>query len=272
MKKLPETMFEEEYDAARDLGFPCYVFDEDASTMEEGLESLPEGSDKLLYRGWILTEQRYEKMQKVVESKGYNLVNSSTQYAFVTYFHNYYPKIKSLSPPAVWTYDKSTMSAWIESRKLGNGPFVIKDHIKSAKYKWNEACFIPKYAGREQFEYVANNLLEHQGKLFARGFVVKQYLPLKKISDKLYPECEECRMFFLNNDLIAATHYHRRRDPDIDFSPFIEIAMTFNVPFFSMDIAQTEKGDWTIVDVGSGECSDLPPNLDPVSFYKRLQV
>jgi len=69
--------------------------------------------------------------------------------------------------------------AWSQSRKLGDGPFVIKDHIKSAKLLWNEACFIAKASGRENFEWIADNLINEQGKTFNRGFVVKQYVPLQ---------------------------------------------------------------------------------------------
>jgi hypothetical protein len=49
-----------------------------------------------------------------------------------------------------------------------------------------------------------------------------------------------------------------------------EIAKRFDAPFFTMDVAQTEKGDWIVVDMGSGECSSLPPSLSPALFFRRL--
>jgi hypothetical protein len=63
---------------------------------------------------------------------------------------------------------------------LGDGPFVIKDHVKSAKHRWHEACFVPKGAGRDDFEQVAENLKRDQGKSFFRGFVVMQYVLLRQ--------------------------------------------------------------------------------------------
>jgi hypothetical protein len=29
-------------------------------------------------------------------------------------------------------------------------------------------------------------------------------------------------------------------------------------------------GNWIVVDMGAGECSSLPPSLEPTSFYSRL--
>ena len=66
----------------------------------------------------------------------------------MTYFPNSYPKIRDCSPAAVWTDTPDSFLAWTLARKLGDGPFVIKDHIKSAKHLWHEACFAPRWAGR----------------------------------------------------------------------------------------------------------------------------
>ena len=82
--------------------------------------------------------------------------------------------------------------------------------------------------------------------------------------------CEEYRLFFWKGKLLTATHYHRQPENPVDWSPFIELAQRFAAPFFSMDIAQTEAGDWLVVDMGAGECSSLPPSLDPATFYREL--
>jgi hypothetical protein len=52
----------------------------------------------------------------------------------VSYFPNYYPKIRDHSSAAVWTDTPDSLLAWTLARRLGDGPFVIKDHIKSAKH------------------------------------------------------------------------------------------------------------------------------------------
>jgi hypothetical protein len=276
MRKLPDSVFEAEFDAARALGFECLLFAEESIEFEgldRALRNLPPTDDcELLYRGWIFTEERYRQFHSALLVKGYRLISTPEQYAEVTYFPNYYPKIREVSPRAVFTDAPEAYQAWSLSRKLGDGPFVIKDHIKSAKHQWHEACFIPKGAGREQFEWTAENLKREQDKVFNRGFVVKEYIPLRSrgASPREYPMCEEYRLFFWHKRLLVASHYHDQPANPVDWQAFEQIAQLFDSPFFSMDVAQTEKGDWIIVDMGAGECSSLPPSLPPARFYEKL--
>src|SRR5215213_2602500 len=211
MRKLPEPNFEPEFDAAKSLGFNCLLFDEDAlcaGDIDLALRRLPPGDGRdLLYRGWILTEEVYGHLHGALAGRGYSLASSGAQYAEVTYFPNYYPKIRQFSPDAVWTDTPDAFLAWTLARKLGDGPFVVKDHVKSAKHLWHEACFVPKGSGRENFERIAENLRREQGQSFFRGFVVKQYVPLRSRGDspRAYPMCEEYRLFFWKGRLLAAS-------------------------------------------------------------------
>jgi ATP-grasp domain-containing protein len=276
MRKLPEPIFEAEYDAARAIGFDCRLFDEEALSagdIDSALKRLPTTAEcHLLYRGWILSEELYGRFHHALLERGYSLVSSPNQYAEVTYFPNYYAKIRDCSPAAVWTESADAYAAWTMSRTLGDGPFVIKDHIKSAKHHWHDACFVPKGAGREQFEFIAENLKKEQGPTFYRGFVVKQYVPLQTRgeSPREYPQCEEYRLFFWNQRLMISSHYHRQSANPVDWSRFEEIALRFESPFFTMDVAQTEQGDWIVIDMGAGEVCSLPPSLAPETFYQKL--
>ena len=276
MRKLPEPIFEPEFDAAKSLGFDCLLFDEEALSsgdIDLAFKRLPPGDgSELLYRGWILTEELYRRFQESLSARGYSLISSAAHYAEVTYFPNYYPKIRDFSPVAVWTDTPDSFLAWTLARKLGDGPFVIKDHIKSAKHLWHEACFFPKDSGRENFERIAENLKREQGDTFFRGFVVKQFVPLRSRgqSPREYPMCEEYRLFFWKRQLLIASHYHRQPENAVDWSPFVALALRFDAPFFTMDVAQTEAGNWIVVDMGAGECSSLPPSLAPTRFYSRL--
>jgi ATP-grasp domain, R2K clade family 3 len=222
MKKLPDTVFEHEFDAAKSLGFDCLLFAEDVLShegAEQSVRHLPDGDGgQLLYRGWILSEAVYEQLYETLLARGYRLVSSPKQYAEVTYLPNYYPKVREVSPPSVWTETPDEYQAWSRSRTLGDGPFVLKDHIKSAKHRWHDACFVPKNAGRERFEEIAAALKEEQGKSFHRGFVVKQYVPLRTrgSSPREYPMAEEYRLFFWRGKLLVVSHYHNLSSNPVD--------------------------------------------------------
>lgn len=277
MKKLPDSVFEHEFDAAQSLGFTCLLFAEEVLSHQgpdQAVKHLPDGDGgPLLYRGWIWTESVYLQFYQSLLARGYRLISTPEQYAEVTYFPNYYPKVREMSPEAVWTDSADAYLAWSQSRKLGDGPFVLKDHIKSAKHMWHEACFIPKGAGREHFESIAEALRKEQGKSFNRGFVVKRYVPLRSRgpSPREYPMCEEYRLFFWQRRLLIASHYHNQTANPVDWTPFEGLAAKFDAPFFTMDVALTEGGAWLVVDMGAGECSSLPPSLTASQFYGRLR-
>lgn len=101
---------------------------------------------------------------------------------------------------------------------------------------------------------------------------MKQYVPLRPrgTSPRHYPVCEEYRLYFWRDQLLIASHYHSQAANRLDWSEFEDLAGRFDAPFFSMDVAETERGAWLIVDMGAGECSSLPPSLPPEQFYARL--
>ncbi|MEZ6139554.1 MAG: ATP-grasp domain-containing protein [Zavarzinella sp.] len=276
LKKLPEPIFEAEYDAARAVGFNTLLYSEEMRSSEGPIAAcrhFPEGDGStLLYRGWIYSEQDYLDFYHALGKRGYRLVSSPEQYAEVTYLPNYYPKIRELSPLTVWTETPDTFEAYSCSRKLGNGPFILKDHVKSVKHLWHEACFVPEGIGREGFEEMAARLYREQGKSFHRGFVVKQFVPLSLRGDspREYPQCEEYRLFFWNSKLLAASHYFNLPALRTEWESISKIAARFTSPFFTMDVAETVQGDWLVVDMGAGECSSIPPSLPAETFYQRL--
>ena len=64
--------------------------------------------------------------------------------------------------------------------------------------------------------------------------------------------CEEYRLFFWKRQLLIASHYHRQSENPVDWSPFVKLAQRFDAPFFTMDVAQAEAGNWIVVDMGAG--------------------
>lgn len=57
-----------------------------------------------------------------------------------------------------------------------------------------------------------------------------------------------------------------------DMAPFTEAARRIRSPFFTMDIAKTRDGGWTIMELGDGQVPGLPENADPYEFYRRLSA
>ena len=43
-----------------------------------------------------------------------------------------------------------------------------------------------------------------------------------------------------------------------------------NEELWPRKLREAETGDWIVVDMGEGECSSLPPSLEPTQFYGKL--
>lgn len=265
-----------EMQAVGDLGINSYlvrtedVVDGVFDTLER---TLPEREgQRLLYRGFMLTEDDYEQLYDVLTQLGYNPVTNSAQYAEMHYLPNYYPAIEKLAAPAVWIWDTDLDEAWEAASSLGKPPYLVKDHVKSAKEDWENCCLIPANADRETFDRICRNFIEHRGDRFERGLVFRTVLPLRHLgeSDYGYPIHDEYRLFFWQGELLLAEAYHELGGETMDFSRFRGLGRKFDSPFFTADVAQLENGEWMIIEMGDGGVSALPPLVEPTMFYELL--
>jgi hypothetical protein len=220
----------------------------------------------------MLTEEEYASLHEALESRGYCPVTSPEDYALAHYLPNYYPLIKKLAAPAAWTWDTDLDEAWEVAHSLGPPPYLLKDHVKSAKEQWEDCCYIPPGASRKVFDRICANFIKHRGDRFERGLVFRTPLSLKYLgeSDHGYPMYDEYRLFFWQGKLIAAEAYHDTENEAAGLARFRSLSQTINCPFFSADVARLENGGWTVIEIGDGGVTALPPLLDPVSFYERV--
>ncbi|WP_240356097.1 ATP-grasp domain-containing protein [Myxococcus eversor] len=143
--------------------------------------------------------------------------------------------------------------------------------MKSAKERWEEACFVPAGATRADFERTCANLVDERGERFERGLVVRKYLPLKVYGrTPTGPARLEFRLFFGHGRLLAAEPYHEFDVEVPDFTAFEPLGRRIDSPFFSLDVAMLEDGGWAIVEVNDGGVSGLPPGLDPRTLFEPL--
>lgn len=270
-----EDRMDLEAEAAEELGIGYHsIVLEDVvdGAFERVLDALPRRGRRLLYRGWMLTEEEYAALHEALLDAGHSLVVSPDEYAAAHYLPNYHPEIESLAVPARWTFGTDLDEAWEAARSLGEGPWILKDHVKSVKERWSTCCFVPKGASREQFIEVCENLIEARGERFERGLVIRPYLPLRCVArTEERPLAYEFRLFFADGRLIASEVYD---DVDVvtpDLSRFGSLGSRIDSPFFTVDVAMLESGEWTVVEVGDGGVSTLPPLMDPRDFYRALR-
>lgn len=240
---------------------------------ERALEHLPEGRGRsLLYRGVILSAEQYEGLYEAAMDRGYTLVTDPAQYERALYLPEYYPVYADVSPRTRWTYSDSLDEAWEAALELGPPPWLIKDHIKSAKEHWLEACYVPEGAGREDFDRIASRLLELHADRFARGFVIREFLQLAatgaRTAARRIPD--EHRLFFWQGQLVAHAPYLDYGEPLTDTAPFEALGRRVDSPFFTVDIAFLQAGGWIVVELNDGGISGLPEQLDERELYGAI--
>lgn len=269
-----DDRFELEVEACDELGLQHdTILMEDIvdDELERALEPLGDLSDEVLYRGWMLTADEYERLDAAVADHGGSLVVAPEHYEAAHYLPNWFAAVKERSPASCWTWGTDPVEAWTLARELGPPPYVIKDHVKSAKERWHEACFVPADATIAEFAEVCAALVDARGERFERGLVVRRYVPLAPAAGGA-GERDEHRLFFWRGRLVASAPYYDVDTEDPPLEPFAELGRAIASPFFSVDIARTVAGGWIVLEIGDGGVSTLPATMDPRALYRVIDA
>jgi hypothetical protein len=159
---------------------------------------------------------------------------------------------------------------------FGDRPVIIKDFVKSRKHEWADACFIPSASDRHGVERVVSRFLELQGDDLNEGLVFREFVNFRPVGvhpKSGMPLIAEYRIFWLDARPMFWSPYWETGDY-AEISPplelFAETAAAVESRFFSMDVARRIDGAWFIVELGDGQVSGLPREVDARPFYKAL--
>lgn len=279
-----ESHFDEESKAAASAGLKTQLIDFEALAAGDitlALRSLAplSSSKRAVYRGWMLTLKQYETLYLGLQGKGRYLITSPSQYAHCHHFPNTYSIIKDHTPKSVFlnetgAFHRDQLAHACAS--FGAKAIVIKDYVKSQKHYWSEACYVPRADDLDAVERVLRRFVELQGEFLVGGIVFREFVPLKKLGvhpKSKMPLSREFRIFFLNKKPISILKYwDEASDPEQapNLERFLKIGRDIQSPFFAMDVAETEDGDWLILELGDGQVSGLSEDADLQRFYKAL--
>lgn len=272
-----EDRFELEALAAEELDLESYAIPLDPvvnGDPERALRRLPRPRDRRwLYRGWMLSEEEYTSLYEAMSDRGEELIVDPESFAEATYAPAYLPLLGDRTAPARWTEGEDVDEAWEVAQELGPPPWIVKDHVKSAKEAWHRACFVPAGATREDFREICERLLEERGDRFERGFVVKTYLELATLPGWT-PErrrvTDEHRLVFWEGRLVAHAPYLDVDATLDDPEAFAFLGEALSSPFFTADVARLASGGFTVIEINDGGSSVLPERLDPRDLYRAV--
>lgn len=275
--QLAEDRFEIEVDAAEELGIESYAIPLDPivnGEPERALRRLPKPRHRTwLYRGWMLSEEEYTALYEAMADRGEELLVDPESFAEAMYMPNYVPLLGSATAPTRWTEGEDIREAWEIAQELGPPPWIVKDHVKSAKERWHRACFVPEGATFEDFAEVCDQLLQVRGDRFERGFVVRKYLDLATLpgwAPGRRRVTDEHRLVFWEGRLVAHAPYLDVESELDNPAQFAFLGRTLGSPFFTADVARLAGGGYTVIEVNDGGSSVLPEQMDPRDLYRAV--
>lgn len=269
--------FAEEQTAALAAGFEVALYRQEsiiADAANRVLRFAPPRSTATpaMLRGWMLRDSQYEPLWAALNHHNYQLINPPSAYAQAHYLPEAYPLLAGHTPQSVWTDTPDIDAAWQLYQGLRDGDAIAKDHVKSVKHRWLEACFIPAGTEEGRFREILQTLRDDRDKQFEKGFVLRRFVPLASDGRDMrgHPADRELRLFFLDGQILV----HARPQfmpPDEKLDTFCSLARRFQSRFLSMDVAETAAGDWIVIEVGDGGVSGLPASLMADVFYGAIR-
>ncbi|MBC3935510.1 ATP-grasp domain-containing protein [Undibacterium sp. CY7W] len=232
-KKKPDEAYEEEFCAAQHNGFTCFLFSfEDFECGEFRPHPAKVFEGDILYRGWMLTPERYAQLQESIELMGATVVVTAENYRRCHYLPEWYDQCKDLTPTTITLAKNDDFSLALST--TGWNAYFVKDFVKSLTTSRGS---VAKNAA--EVHEVVTLIERYRGKLEG-GVCIREF-------EDLLHETEE-RYFVLRGKVLARNGII----PDI----VQDIARRIESPFFSVDIVFNTEGKPRLIELGDGQVSD----------------
>jgi hypothetical protein len=233
--KQPDEQYAAEVDAVRAAGFEValFSFEDFQSGNFRAFPPLPSASD-ILYRGWMLSADEYERLVAGVSAVGSRLAVDRAAYLSSHHLPQWYASVADLTPETrIYPLDCDLKA---ELRALNWPEFFIKDYVKSLKTSVGSRITEPEQVGA-----LVADMRRFRG-VIEGGFCVRRI-------ESFLPDTEQ-RYFVLDGVPHAPT----------DDVPSIvhECAKRHRrARFYSVDVVQRADRQLRVVEVGDGQVSDL---------------
>ena len=300
-RRQPDESFIRELRAAKAAGFETALIDIDQLDVK-GVPCASIGSTAI-YRGWMLTPSKYTELYRLLWSRDVKLINEPAEYRYAHELPGWYADFEGATPRSVWFPDGQSFEDQLDGKprmpnweaiikevtlKLGDGPYIVKDYVKSRKHEWAEACFIE---GPDDIKRVAKCFVERQGEDLVGGLVFRKYIPFWRVGEHPKsgaPILNEVRTWTVRGGpLTGHTYWGPDEGGDNIVMPhgLIDIVdlngegsakqplMSWRVKsnFFTMDLAMLKEGGWAVIELGDGQVAGLPEHVDAEQFYRKLK-
>jgi len=177
--RRPDEHFAAEATAARDADITVARIDHDALADPGGAERavarVPDADGPAVHRGWMMNSNSYAALADALTAKGVRLRTDAAQYQQAHELPGWHAALAPVTPQAEWTDGDSQAGFRAACERLGPGPAVLRDYVKSMKHHWHEAACIPDVADAAAAWKVAARFRELRDEEFTGGFVLRHF-------------------------------------------------------------------------------------------------
>ena len=262
--------FAAEAAAARDAGHDVALIDNDALTRAGGagraVARVPENGGAAVYRGWMLASGQYAALADAAAATGVVMRTTARQYRQAHELPGWYDAMARVTPTAVWTTGDSEQDFRAAAARLGPGPTVLRDYVKSMKHYWHQACYIPDTADYPAAWKVAARFRELREDDFTGGFVLRRYENFTSAETRTWWIGGTCTLVTAHPDTPG------EHPPEIDLAPLTPLVSSLGLPFVTVDLARRRDGAWRGIELGDGQVSDRPASAGPAAFLSAILI
>ncbi|MEL6524604.1 MAG: ATP-grasp domain-containing protein [Chloroflexota bacterium] len=214
-----------------------------------------------VWTGFVPMYERYTALYDAAQSKNIRLVNTPQQHATVMAFEKFYPLIKHITPKSVIISDMNQLDTITEQLAF---PIFVKGSVKSKKLDG-----VDSVVARDKSELQVLVEAQFSDEYKSRGIVIaREFVPLIKVAkdEQGFPISREYRVFVYQGNILDHSFYWDEYQDtgisDKDVEKVIrqmtaKVVEMVSVPFFTLDIAQAQSGEWIVIELGDGQFSGL---------------
>ncbi|MEV0902789.1 ATP-grasp domain-containing protein [Actinoplanes sp. NPDC049802] len=221
--------------------------------------------DGAVYRGWMLSGERYAAMAGALAARGVTLRTGAECYRRAHELPGWYAAAVGSTPESAWTDGDGREGFRRACAALGDGPAVLRDYTKSLKHYWAEAAYLPDVADEAAAWRVASRFRELRGDDFAGGFVVRRFESFTGAEVRTWWVDGSCRLVTAHPDTAGELP-----PADVQVGVAEAAVRSLALPFVTADLVRRADGRWRIVEIGDGQVSDLPSGVAPGELIGAL--
>jgi len=221
--------------------------------------------------GRYLVDNYMDLYSDIVNQTGI-LINNPKEHAFLKNFA-YYDLIKEYTPD---TWESKRFFDLADDK---DAPFVVRGSFHSKKKYWNKIMFAET---KDRALDVGIELSRHDD--IGDRILYRKYIPLNVFGQGFngIHYANEWRFFFLRRTLVSYGYYWDSAprgiqdqagmtQDGIKFAAMIARIISNFCNFFTVDIAETMEGYWTVIDVDDAQEQSLCC-IEPAVFYRNLNI